>query len=346
MSYGKKKLLATMAGIVVTAALTAPSMGIIVSEDPAKHLVSSSSELNMGGWLSNSTSAVLIDPWHVLTAKHVVSGFGTLKFTMNLPDGTKTYTEAERFLHPTADLAVLRLSQSTGLPGYGLYTGTDEAGKTAIIAGIGVSGIGSADASKYPRGVYRYGSNRVDTASANSLTLDFDALGTTGTFGSLGASLEAMTALGDSGGPLWIRDPKGNLLVAGIHNSVSGSSWGSYFVDTRVSTYATWINDILSKYSDPTPPPPPPPLAGDANLDGRVDIADFGILRTNLGMSKGGTWAMGDFTGDGKVDIADFGILRSNLGATSPATVPEPATMTLLAMGASALLIRRRARSN
>ncbi|MEM1011703.1 MAG: dockerin type I domain-containing protein, partial [Planctomycetota bacterium] len=93
-------------------------------------------------------------------------------------------------------------------------------------------------------------------------------------------------------------------------------------------------------------------LPGDANGDGTVDLADFGILRANFGTSMS-TFEMGDFNGDGNVDLADFGILRANFGATSGSdiaaldawyvtVVPEPTTLALAGLGGLALLRRRR----
>jgi hypothetical protein len=49
---------------------------------------------------------------------------------------------------------------------------------------------------------------------------------------------------------------------------------------------------------------------GDANLDGKVDVADLGILASNWQLS--GTWATGDFDGTGSVNVADLGLLASN----------------------------------
>ncbi len=52
--------------------------------------------------------------------------------------------------------------------------------------------------------------------------------------------------------------------------------------------------------------------AGDANLDGKVDMSDFLILRSNYG-KDGKWWEEGDFNGDGKVDVEDLKLLKKNI---------------------------------
>lgn len=89
---------------------------------------------------------------------------------------------------------------------------------------------------------------------------------------------------------------------------------------------------------------------GDANLDGRVSLADFLILRANFGQGDK-TWLEADFNGDGLVSLADFLILRGNFGsgiagnpgpAPTQSMIPEPASPALLALLATPLLARRR----
>jgi hypothetical protein len=53
----------------------------------------------------------------------------------------------------------------------------------------------------------------------------------------------------------------------------------------------------------------------DANLDGTVNLADFGRLRGGFGQSDMG-WSRGDFNYDGTVNLADFGLLRANFGTS------------------------------
>jgi hypothetical protein len=113
-------------------------------------------------------------------------------------------------------------------------------------------------------------------------------------------------------------------------------------------------------------------LLGDANLDGTVNGEDFTILASNFNQSVT-SWDQGDFNYDGTVNGEDFTLLAANFnqqvsGAASagddaaleafaaangitlptssqPASVPEPATTGLLALGALGILARRRRRS-
>jgi hypothetical protein len=53
--------------------------------------------------------------------------------------------------------------------------------------------------------------------------------------------------------------------------------------------------------------------AGDANLDGKIDIADYGLVDYNASLGTTG-WFNGDFNDDGKVDVLDYGIIDFNVG--------------------------------
>ena len=62
-----------------------------------------------------------------------------------------------------------------------------------------------------------------------------------------------------------------------------------------------------------TPTPYTAPLAGDANLDGKVDVNDLTVVLAHFGRS-GMAWNEGDFNGDGRVNVNDLTILLSNFG--------------------------------
>ena len=79
-------------------------------------------------------------------------------------------------------------------------------------------------------------------------------------------------------------------------------------------------------------------IAGDANLDGKVDINDLTIVLSHYGQT-GMAWSQGEFTGDGTVDINDLTIVlahyNDSLGSSAAgiAPVPEPASLLLALAG-------------
>jgi probable HAF family extracellular repeat protein len=89
-------------------------------------------------------------------------------------------------------------------------------------------------------------------------------------------------------------------------------------------------------------------VPGDCDNDGDVDVSDLGILATFYGATNPPTDPLGpeqgNFDGDNDVDVSDLGILATNYGlGAGPTATPEPATVTLLALGIT-LLVRRNRR--
>jgi hypothetical protein len=160
----------------------------------------------------------------------------------------------------------------------------------------------------------------------------------------------------------------GNWTGTGINSSTAaaGVAAGTLFsvgyadgnIDTTTPAAA---NQVLIKFT----------LAGDANLDGKVDFNDLIAVGQHLN-TTGNDWAAGNFTYDpaGAVDFNDLTIIGQNLnqsvwldagatggpggstvatGLTSAATIgntvaalPEPGALSLAAAAAGALLRRRR----
>jgi hypothetical protein len=52
---------------------------------------------------------------------------------------------------------------------------------------------------------------------------------------------------------------------------------------------------------------------GDANLDGKINVDDYGRVDSNIGLGIAG-WYNGDFNYDGKVNVDDYGVIDSNIG--------------------------------
>jgi len=100
------------------------------------------------------------------------------------------------------------------------------------------------------------------------------------------------------------------------------------------------VKEVYDQVINPTPPH----HVGDANGDDEVGIADLSAVADNYGKSPA-TWVMGDFNFDGEVGIADLSAVADNYGwgsnPLSGGSIPEPATIALVAAGALALLRRR-----
>lgn len=100
----------------------------------------------------------------------------------------------------------------------------------------------------------------------------------------------------------------GDFYSRGNPYARNSSVWSEHTADFGFATFV-----------DPAQP-------GDVNLDGSVDLADFGVLKAHFG--GGARRTGGDLTGDGLVGLADFGLLKQNFGKStaSASAVPEPAS--------------------
>ena len=77
--------------------------------------------------------------------------------------------------------------------------------------------------------------------------------------------------------------------------SAATATWNGFTVDST---------SILVKYT----------WRGDATLDGRINIDDYGRIDSNVGQSGSVFgWYNGDFNFDGKINIDDYGIIDGNI---------------------------------
>ncbi|NQU75392.1 MAG: PEP-CTERM sorting domain-containing protein [Planctomycetes bacterium] len=88
-----------------------------------------------------------------------------------------------------------------------------------------------------------------------------------------------------------------------------------------------------------------PQIVGDLDDDGDVDIFDWAVLQPHFGITSGAIYEQGDLDGDGDIDIFDWAIFQPMYGyGTSSECVPEPATLSLLALLTAVTTLRRRRR--
>ena len=162
------------------------------------------------------------------------------------------------------------------------------------------------------------------------------------------ATVKAQVASGYAGGA-WT----GNGIVS---SSANNSTHGVGYAEASAvftSFPATFLGEsvdnssLLLRYT----------RYGDANLDGQVNLQDFNRLASAFGTTGTGVWSQGDFNYDGNVNLQDFNRLAGNFGlsAAGPtvtpedwarlgAAVPEPASLALFGVAASAATTWRRRR--
>ncbi len=168
---------------------------------------------------------------------------------------------------------------------------------------------------------------------------DCDILELTGAASGTGTNMLYFNVLG---GSLKMGDHAYTLITA-----ASGLSGVTFDISTTLPEYKLTFD---AQYGAVYLNVAPGRIPGDTNDDGVVDAADYIAIKTNFGLTGiEATLAKGNVTGavgaTGTVDWDDLQVLMANFGAGSlsaPATAPEPATLGLLAIGALALLRRRR----
>jgi hypothetical protein len=132
----------------------------------------------------------------------------------------------------------------------------------------------------------------------------------------------------------------GGLTGIGVATASDTGRAGGTFAGVSVSA-----SDVLVMYT----------YRGDANLDGKINVDDYGRIDLNVGTGNSG-WSNGDFNYDGKINVDDYAIIDFNIGmqgapfATTGgvtsvmlSAVPEPSSALVFS---SACVLVARARRN
>jgi len=332
----------------------------------------------VGRWAQNG-SAVAIGPNFIITARHQLGGQGSSVYFNGVEYKVGEVRTPNQDGLSNADIRVARIWTVDGKPAnledfVSVQESQSEKGKTVTLGGFG-KGRGSE--LKTPGGVtyayqwagadnhtQRWGANTIldyaynvaaGSYVSNCLVMDFDGMYLDGWVAN-----ESAGALWDSGGGWFIYDAKASPHVwrAAALTAYTEHAEASWFRDSatgaedpdwnwgiRVASYADWIKSHSDQWTI---------LPGDANLDGKVDVGDLGVLGQYYGRTSGMTWQTCDFNGDGAVDVGDLGILGDNYGQNSPppapagglsqavVLAPEPAGILLLIAGAVTAFRRRR----
>lgn len=204
----------------------------------------------------------------------------------DLPTGRVSIPAKEIFVHPNwrsdydnnSDIAIIELSQPAPVEAdrYQIYTRFNEVGQVFEKVGYGVSGTGwTGENFDEVNLMKRRGKNRYDAFSeifnddpqsnilpGTQLAYDFDngsflndAFGVEYGIVDLGLGFEEIgISSGDSGAPAFIEGKIAGLSSFGqspFNSTIdvtaqNDTSFGEFFSDTRVSTYAAWIEETIA----------------------------------------------------------------------------------------------------
>lgn len=289
----------------------------------------------MGRW-DTTASFVVVSPKWIITTRHQ----GTSPATVVVNDviynciyNTTYWTGGPA---GNADIRLIRLKNTDGsdpnLAYAPPYTNTDEVTNNICIGGYGqyrgntlyfdmkdygYSWTGSSN------NILRWGQNIIDGTTASQHVLSYYSDTLYADFDKTGTDYEAAPAMWDSGGG-WFINQGGTWKLAALSAYVTrtGETWYDdpnekwinldFFWGIRVSSYSTWINEIIAADCNGAGP-----VQGDLNGDCKVDFFDFAAfanqwLRTDCG-SENNFCDGADFEPhNGNVDFLDAAILADN----------------------------------
>jgi hypothetical protein len=147
-----------------------------------------------------------------------------------------------------------------------------------------------------------------------------------------------------SGSGIVTSSATGNLTSIGIATAQQAAALLSSSATAVFAGQTVTGSDTLIMYT----------YGGDANLDGKINVDDYGHIDSSVVLSGVSGWFNGDFNYDGKVNVDDYGIIDFNVdiqgapfstgNALSARAIPETSASTL-ALVVAGLQGRRRRRN-
>lgn len=226
------------AGLALSLAASSASGLVVTDLDPMP--------IPDNAWVGNlnGSSAVPVGADWIITARHIGVSPGGWFILRGA-----AYQVVEVRFHPFMDLALCRVNQP--LPGWHTIAERAGLGDPVILGGHGVTGAAALPAGDG----YDWNGPKVETWGANTIEQEGYFLGVRFDAPSHPDAVpyEAMFAVNDSGGGMFVVGPDGKLQLAGVAVSVTGygsARYGNVGYALNLTTVRNWILPIV----DPTQP--------------------------------------------------------------------------------------------
>ena len=281
-----------------TVTLDAPrTVGQLLFNNANAYTIAGSSALTLDG-----TGSVAIT---VSNGSHAVTAPLSLAKDANITVGAAGSTLTLSALQPSA-VAITKAGAGV------LAVNNVRAGSLTVNAGqVRVQANGSAT------GVSTVASVSVGAGSALDVTnnkLIVTTAGSTGSWtGTAYTGVAGMVAAGRNGGAWNGSGITTSSATAGSNlTTLATGKVGDFknVADAATTTFAGQTvhgSDTVVMYT----------YGGDANLDGKINIDDYGRIDGHVSIAGSTGWYNGDFNYDGKINIDDYGIIDSNIGSQS-----------------------------